>query len=53
MYCNDQFVELESLGPLTKLNPGAEIKHIEKWDVIEGLASLPGEIKYALQNHTN
>lgn len=44
MYCNAEFVELESLGPLTKLDPGAEIKHIERWDVFEGIASLPEQI---------
>lgn len=41
MYCNDKFVELESLGPHTKLGPGFHISHLELWDVIEGLDSLP------------
>ena len=50
IYCNDRFVELESLGPLTKLHPGAEIKHIERWDVFEGINSLPEHIQEILQN---
>ena len=50
MYCNDQFVELESLGPLTKLPHGAEVKHMERWDVLEGVASLPEQIQELLQN---
>lgn len=49
MYCNDQFVELESLGPLTTLNPGAEIKHIERWDILEGVDFLPKQIQEILQ----
>lgn len=50
MYCNDQFVELESLCPLTKLPSGAEIKHMERWDILEGVASLPEHIQELLQN---
>lgn len=45
MYCNDQFVELESLAPLTRLSPGAEVKHVERWDVVEGVNSLPEQIQ--------
>lgn len=45
MYCNDQFVELESLGPLTSLDPGASITHVEKWDVIKEIGFLPETIR--------
>jgi hypothetical protein len=41
LYCNDQFIELESLGALTKLQPGASITHVETWEVFNGLSSLP------------
>lgn len=44
MYCNDKFVELESLAPLKILNPGASITHLETWDIFYGLDSLPKEI---------
>jgi hypothetical protein len=36
-YCNDQFVELESLGSLVKLNPGEEAFLTETWELYLGL----------------
>jgi hypothetical protein len=45
MYCNDQFVELESLGPLTRVDPGASITHVEKWDVLKEIDFLPEGIR--------
>jgi hypothetical protein len=45
MYCNDQFVELESLGPLSRLEPGASINHVEKWDVLKEIDFLPENIQ--------
>lgn len=32
-YCNHQFIELETLGPLQEVKPGDSIKHIEKWEL--------------------
>ena len=32
-YCNSKFAELETLGPLTKLEPGQTIRHREIWRV--------------------
>lgn len=34
-YCNHQFIELESLGPLTKLVPGATVTHFETWELYD------------------
>ena len=48
MYCNHQFVELESLGSLTRLAPGASVKHVETWEVELGADSLPAEIQKVL-----
>ena len=48
MYCNHLFVELETLAPLINLKPGAEVKHIETWDVFDNLDVLPAEIRSAL-----
>lgn len=31
VYINDRFVELETLSPLTALEPGAYIDHVERW----------------------
>jgi hypothetical protein len=30
-YCNDAFVEIETLGPLATLDPGATVTHVETW----------------------
>ena len=49
MYCNDEFVELESLGPLTRLDPGASILHIERWEVLTEIGFLPEDIKAQIQ----
>lgn len=48
LYCNDLFVELESLGPLTTLRPGESVTHIETWEVQGGLDALPAEAQEAL-----
>jgi hypothetical protein len=48
MYCNDQFVELESLGPVTRLEPGASVMHVEKWDILREVAFLPEGVKEKL-----
>jgi hypothetical protein len=48
IYCGDQFVELESLAPLTKLQPGASATHTEVWEVFNGLDTLPKEMQQAL-----
>ncbi len=36
-YTNHQFIELESLGPLTRLAPGETIQHTETWELYEGV----------------
>jgi hypothetical protein len=50
MYCNDQFLELESLGPLQRLNPGASVNHIETWEIFTGMESMPDDVRQALGN---
>lgn len=34
-YCNDQFLELETLGPNTSLSPGETISHMETWELFD------------------
>lgn len=34
-YCNDKFIELETLAPITKIEPGATATHIETWDLYQ------------------
>jgi hypothetical protein len=36
-YCNDQFVELESLGSLARLDIGGKVCLTETWELYEGL----------------
>jgi hypothetical protein len=31
VYCNDRFIEVETLGPLGKLEPGQSVVHVEHW----------------------
>lgn len=33
VYCNHQFVELETLGPVARLGPGESVEHQESWKV--------------------
>jgi hypothetical protein len=46
IYCNDQFVELESLGPLVALKPGMSTRLTETWELYSDLEQLflPPEI---------
>lgn len=36
-FCDDQMIELETLGPLTTIQPGVTIEHVEYWGVFAGL----------------
>ena len=36
-YCNDQFLELETLGPITSLSPGETISHMETWELFDNV----------------
>ncbi len=46
-YCNDKFIELETLGPLESTAPGQTVVHTELWEMYETLdvSFLPDEIK--------
>jgi len=45
MYCNDKFVELESLAPLKLLAPGDSVKHVETWEVFDRTDNFPEVIQ--------
>jgi hypothetical protein len=32
-YCNDAFIEVETVGPLVRLQPGASTVHVEEWEL--------------------
>ena len=36
-FTNKQMLEVESLGPLTTLQPGATVEHIEQWHLFSGV----------------
>ena len=36
-YCDARFLELETLGPVTRLLPGDRVEHVEEWRVEAGL----------------
>jgi hypothetical protein len=48
-YTRGEMLEVESLGPLTKLNPGEALEHIEVWDLAKGnVGESEQEIETAL-----
>jgi hypothetical protein len=51
VYCNDQFVELETLGPLRVLAPGEAVSHVEAWELYRGLEmpDLPDAIRQGME----
>ena len=42
-YCCDSFLELETLAPITKLQPGVAVSHIETWELYRTSASIQSE----------
>ena len=32
-YCNDRFIELETLAPISRLEPGGSVTHTETWEL--------------------
>ena len=41
VYCNDEFIELETLAPLMRIEPGQLAMHIETWELYSGVGSDP------------
>lgn len=38
-YCNDRFIEVESVGPLVQIEPGQATSHIEEWTLHRAAAT--------------
>jgi len=36
-YCNQSFLELETLGPIGTIAPGASVSHVELWNLYKGI----------------
>ena len=51
-YCNDEFIELESLGELRMVAPGQTVRHNEIWELYETLEVpfIPNEIRKTITN---
>jgi hypothetical protein len=51
IYCNDRFVELESLGPLVLLEPGKSVTFTETWEIYPSadIAFLSDEVRGLLK----
>ncbi len=54
-YCNDKFIELESLGPLASLAPGATVVHNETWELYDSLEQpfIPAQIQEILAKNNS
>jgi hypothetical protein len=52
VYVCDQFIEVESLGPLNTLQPGESARHIETWEIHTGLieTDTPQGLRAALRS---
>jgi hypothetical protein len=51
VYCCDRFIEVETLGPLVTLEPGASTVHVETWELHTGLSGTetPGGLRTVLR----
>jgi hypothetical protein len=38
-FANAEMLDIESLGPLVRLAPGAAVEHTETWDLVSGVGS--------------
>jgi len=36
-YCNGRFIELETLAPISTIDPGASVTHVETWELHSGV----------------
>ena len=52
VFCNDRFVELESLGPLKELRPGESVFHKETWEIYDNLVQplIPNDLRKKIAN---
>ena len=42
-FANEDILELETLGPLVRLEPGDSIEHAERWLVYKGIGSCESD----------
>ena len=42
-FTNEDMLEIESLGPLVRLAPGAKVEMVEEWELIKDVPAITGE----------
>jgi hypothetical protein len=42
-FTNQEFLEMESLGPLVRLAPGAKVEHVEHWELHKDVSDFKDE----------
>ena len=50
IYCNEDFVELESLAPFIQLAPNETVTHTEEWELMDNLDTLDPKLEDALKS---
>ncbi|MBN1430412.1 MAG: hypothetical protein JXB07_18730 [Anaerolineae bacterium] len=51
MFTNDRFLEIETLGPVCKLEPNQTVEHVENWHLLDNVPEIKNEadvIQYVL-----
>ncbi len=48
-FTNARMLEVESLGPLVRLSPGAEVSHVETWLLLQDVPELHSEVEVEQQ----
>lgn len=48
-FTNEEMLEVEALGPLVELAPGAVTEHTEHWDVFDGVSAPPRRDEEAME----
>jgi hypothetical protein len=46
-FTNEEMLEMESLGPMTRLAPGKTAEQVEKWELFGGLGKVTTEAEIA------
>ncbi len=49
VYCNDRVIELETLAPLVRLEPGQSTEHVEEWEVYGDPQQAPAGMREAVE----
>ncbi len=45
VYCGDEFIELETLGPLQQLEPGQSLSHREVWSLYTDVGDVAADVE--------